>query len=197
MDTREKLIQIAEKLFIEKGYSQTSLEDILHQAELSKGGFYHYFASKEDILSEIIDRHVETMKQEVKNFLKHEDMNPLEKLKYWILRKKELSAPSERFFFSIFCDEKHLILREQFYQKVRKHILPVFVPLIEEGIEKKLFAPLHDPEKTLELLFGVQETLMSLDKSKIVHPQDIKLYEKVVLQIFERVLGLSDGTLIP
>ena len=48
-EKRQELLNAAEKLFCAKGYEGTSVQDILNVAEMSKGGFYHHFASKEDV----------------------------------------------------------------------------------------------------------------------------------------------------
>lgn len=52
---KRELLAVAEKLFIVKGYEQTSIDDILKESGISKGGFYHYFKSKDEILSESIN----------------------------------------------------------------------------------------------------------------------------------------------
>jgi len=46
----EKIAKSAAKLFNEKGYLETSMDDISSAARLSKGGIYHYFSSKNEIL---------------------------------------------------------------------------------------------------------------------------------------------------
>ena len=51
---RERLICIALDLFVEKGYENVTVMDIMLAAELSKGGMYHYFSSKEDILDAVV-----------------------------------------------------------------------------------------------------------------------------------------------
>ena len=51
--TRQQIVQVAEKLFCAKGYDETSIQDILDEIHGSKGGFYHHFDSKEDLLREI------------------------------------------------------------------------------------------------------------------------------------------------
>lgn len=55
---RSSILETAEKLFFEKGYEQTSIQDILDELSLSKGGFYHHFTSKEAILGEICENRV-------------------------------------------------------------------------------------------------------------------------------------------
>ena len=43
-------------MFCEKGYDNTSLQDIINETKLSKGAIYHHFDSKEDILKAIFQR---------------------------------------------------------------------------------------------------------------------------------------------
>ena len=58
-EKRQELLNAAEKLFCAKGYEGTSVQDILNVAEMSKGGFYHHFASKEDALKALCVRRAE------------------------------------------------------------------------------------------------------------------------------------------
>lgn len=58
-EKRQELLNVAEKLFCRKGYEATSVQDILDDMHLSKGGFYHHFASKEEVLKALCDRRAE------------------------------------------------------------------------------------------------------------------------------------------
>ena len=58
-EKRQELLNAAEKLFCAKGYEGTSVQDILNVAEMSKGGFYHHFASKEDLIKALCARRAE------------------------------------------------------------------------------------------------------------------------------------------
>ena len=53
---REQILDTAEKLFYEQGYDRTGVQDILDALHMSKGGFYHYFEAKEQLLQEICKR---------------------------------------------------------------------------------------------------------------------------------------------
>jgi AcrR family transcriptional regulator len=53
---RDALLQSALALFAERGYEQTSIEDIAHQAGVAVGGFYQHFTSKRQILLVLMDR---------------------------------------------------------------------------------------------------------------------------------------------
>ena len=53
---RAQILDVAEKLFFEKGYDRTSVQDILDALQLSKGGFYHYFDAKDSVLRAVSER---------------------------------------------------------------------------------------------------------------------------------------------
>lgn len=64
---RELIIDTAWKLFGEKGYAEATINDIIREAGISKGTFYYYFRSKDDLLdtlSEILDREYERLDRE-------------------------------------------------------------------------------------------------------------------------------------
>lgn len=60
LQTRERLIETATRLFAEKGYGGTSLRDIAEQAGYSQGAFYSNFDNKEALLLEMLRRHMAT-----------------------------------------------------------------------------------------------------------------------------------------
>ncbi|MED1865377.1 TetR/AcrR family transcriptional regulator [Fictibacillus nanhaiensis] len=52
---KRKVADIALKLFIEKGIQQTSIQEIIEKAKISKGTFYNYFSSKSDCIADILE----------------------------------------------------------------------------------------------------------------------------------------------
>ncbi|MCH1624523.1 TetR/AcrR family transcriptional regulator [Ferdinandcohnia quinoae] len=52
---KRKVADIALKLFIEKGFQQTSIQEIIEKANISKGTFYNYFTSKNDCIADILE----------------------------------------------------------------------------------------------------------------------------------------------
>lgn len=51
--TRSRIVSAAWRLFYEKGYENTTVEEIIEAAPASKGSFYHYFRGKDDLLSSL------------------------------------------------------------------------------------------------------------------------------------------------
>lgn len=64
---RARIMTAAEKLFSEKGYEQTTIEDISKAAEYSRRTIYAYYESKEDILHRIIEKGLQALKTDIEN----------------------------------------------------------------------------------------------------------------------------------
>lgn len=47
--TKQKILQVATELFYRQGYNATGVQQIISEAEVSKGAFYNYFKSKDDL----------------------------------------------------------------------------------------------------------------------------------------------------
>lgn len=62
---KEQILKAAETLFYEKGYVQTTIEDISKAAEYSRRTIYAYYESKEDILHHIIEKGLQTLKEDI------------------------------------------------------------------------------------------------------------------------------------
>ncbi len=54
--TVQLILDTSSRLFFQKGYEHTTLQDIINATKLSKGAIYHHFASKEAILIAVVDR---------------------------------------------------------------------------------------------------------------------------------------------
>lgn len=57
--TRDRLLDVAERLFERNGYAGTSVDQILEESGSSKGAFFHHFASKRALAGSLISRYVE------------------------------------------------------------------------------------------------------------------------------------------
>ncbi|MCJ8346380.1 TetR/AcrR family transcriptional regulator [bacterium] len=75
MSTKNKILVNSSQLFWLKGYKNTSINDIIKKAEISKGSFFHYFSDKKSLFLHVIDAFYH---QEIKSSLdKHVQQNDL------------------------------------------------------------------------------------------------------------------------
>jgi TetR/AcrR family transcriptional regulator, cholesterol catabolism regulator len=65
IDSRQEILRTAARLFQQRGYDATSMNDVAAALKLSKGGLYHHFQSKDEILFEIMNHAMELTEDRV------------------------------------------------------------------------------------------------------------------------------------
>ena len=80
-ETVKLILDAASKLFVEKGYDGTSLQDIINETKLSKGAIYHHFSSKEEIFERICGQIGEANSARLAGIRDDKHLNGREKLK--------------------------------------------------------------------------------------------------------------------
>jgi AcrR family transcriptional regulator len=65
IDSRQEILRTAARLFQQRGYDATSMNDVANALKLSKGGLYHHFQSKDEILFEIMNHAMEITEERV------------------------------------------------------------------------------------------------------------------------------------
>lgn len=77
---KEKIMKISIQLFEEKGFSQTSINDIVNSLDVTKGTFYYYFNSKEQILMDIHQQYINHMLERQAHLIAQTTLTNEEKL---------------------------------------------------------------------------------------------------------------------
>ena len=128
------ILDAAEKLFWEKGYETTSLQDIINETKLSKGAIYHHFVSKEDIFVQVcerISRKNEKLLQAVRD---NKSLNGHEKLRE-IFRTAALADGQERMLgmMPYLVDSPRFLV--MLIRDIYDDIVPYYIrPILEEGL---------------------------------------------------------------
>lgn len=65
VETRERLIRTAGELFWRRGYAATGVNEIIRRARATSGSFYHFFATKDDLLVAVLERVGERLEDDV------------------------------------------------------------------------------------------------------------------------------------
>lgn len=79
-DTRDNLLQAGLRMIHAEGYSASGIQGIVERADVPKGSFYTYFASKEAFGAEVIDLYSERGQVKLRNFLCNRETAPLARL---------------------------------------------------------------------------------------------------------------------
>jgi AcrR family transcriptional regulator len=67
IDSRQEILRTAARLFQQQGYDATSMNDVAAALKLSKGGLYHHFQSKDEILFDLMDHAMDITQERVIN----------------------------------------------------------------------------------------------------------------------------------
>lgn len=131
--TRKDIIDATIRLFIEKGYEQTSVTEILTACgKMSRGAFYHHFSSKQAVLWAIPDRLLES--DEVsQNILNDSSRTGLDKARQLFIRGIErfIERPEDRMFIQLLSDPNTLYLLLS--HEMEENIVPKYKHLISQG----------------------------------------------------------------
>lgn len=88
-DTKNKILNDAFKLFIEKGFTDVSLNELAESVGISKAGFYHYFKSKDELLNEVIKEYLFSYLDERLEKISECDGDLEDKLKVFVMSYSE------------------------------------------------------------------------------------------------------------
>ncbi len=80
LTAKDKLLEAAQGLMLAKGYTATTVDEICMEAGLTKGSFFHYFESKEDLSKAALDRFASSMFQMMEEAPFHKREDPLKRV---------------------------------------------------------------------------------------------------------------------
>ena len=129
-----KILDTAERLFIQKGYEKTSLQDIIRETDLSKGAIYHHFTSKEEIFYSVCERIGQRNAEVLSSVRDDPSLNGLEKLRR--IFKVSLQPERQAKMFSMMpylLDNAKFLTAEM--QNIFSEVVPEFMePILRQGI---------------------------------------------------------------
>lgn len=133
-ERRNEIIETAGKLFEEKGYEQTQVQDIVNEIGVAKGLFYYYFKSKDEVMEELADRYADAIIDAV-NKLIDKDISTFDKIN----RIFQIFIDSAEKKFGIFMgilNVKNGKTHERIFFNVGKKMVPLVTELILSGNDK-------------------------------------------------------------
>ncbi|PAV03229.1 TetR/AcrR family transcriptional regulator [Methanobacterium bryantii] len=183
MDTKSRIMEEAFKLFLKKGFADVSLSEIMKAADITTGGFYYHFDSKDTLLVKVIEKYIFDYFSSVINQIRNCTGTPKEKLKTMILSligETHLSKNSEKIDYRAL----HLLLMEgvQKYEIISQHytefyynLLNLITDVVDEGKAKGCIR--KDVDST-EIATVIQTTMVGTVLMGIAMPE-IPLEERI------------------
>ena len=151
-ERKQELIDTAERLFLEKGYEQTTVADIVREIEVAQGTFYYYFSSKEEILEAIIEKDITALEEDVRQIMSREDANAAIKLNAVVNSIIGIST-SRREIMDYLHEEGNAVMHEKMERHTIERLVPLMTRVVAEGTHAGIF-DVQYPTESVEFLLA-------------------------------------------
>jgi len=147
---RHNILKASRRLFKEKGYEATMIEDVAEKAEISKATLYNYFSNKESLLIGTMDEEIETLKSFINEL--DDELSGYEKIRkiveFLIVDSIIFISVSRRIMFLNACDNSPM------YGKANE-VKDILVKMSEQAKLEGDFSENTSGEEIAELLMGL------------------------------------------
>ena len=151
---RTEIMDAAMILFMEKGYNNTTTQDIVDKVNISRGLLYYHFKNKEDILYCLVERYSERLLKDIYSIVYDEDKTAIEKIRSFIditiISSQNITAEDMALQKTVELKENQYMIDNLSHKLVEK-LTVYFEKIINQGIEEKNFSVKY-PTETAEFL---------------------------------------------
>ena len=181
---KQELLQIAYRMFITRGYENTSVDEIIEEAGIAKGTYYYHFPSKEQTLEQVIDMMLDAQEEHARAVMAA-DM-PIPQKVVGVIASFRPDA-SETTITDALHAPGNIVMHDKTERKLRERIVPIISELVEQGIEEGIFNCKDIPERVKIIIILASE----LFDAEGFTQTDVKVFVDVI----ESILGAKPGTM--
>ncbi len=152
-NTKEKILNVATRIFSRFGFYKTSMDEIARTAHKAKGSLYYHFASKEELFTEVVALELKNLKKELAMVVTDPELDAQEKIKKYLLTRMAVLYKAANYhetlkadFFEHFEFVDHLRSDLDHWEKEQ------LKSIIKQGIEAGVFA---DQSNKIDVLLDV------------------------------------------
>ena len=151
---RAEIMDAAMILFMEKGYTKTTTQDIVDKVNISRGLLYYHFKNKEDILYCLVEQYSDRLLKDIYIIVYDKDKTAIEKIRSFIdvtiISSENVSAEGTVLQKTVDLEENQYMI-DKLSHKLVKKLTIYFEKIISQGIEEKVFSVKY-PLETAEFL---------------------------------------------
>ena len=181
---KQELLDIAYRMFITRGYENTSIDDIIAEAGIAKGTYYYYFQSKEQTLEEVIGMMIEKEIEAAGSIL--DSPLPVPQKIVAIIASIR-PAPEEQTIEGALMQPDNIIMHQKIKRRLIEKVVPLLTKAAEEGVEQGIFSCDNIPERIRMMLVISNEIFDNYSFTD----RDIDVF----IDITEKILGAKSHSM--
>lgn len=190
-ERKNEILDTAQKLFEERGFDNTSTNDIIEVVGIARGTLYHHFSSKEDILDCLIQRMTGELMSKAAAIASDRALPVLERLSLSIMALNVDSSIGHEVMEQVHKPQNAL-MHQKMQERLLNGIVPIITGLLKEGAEEGIFSCDY-PEVAIEMCMLYSNT--AFDGMNQMTPEQRKYRIMGFIDCAERVMGCKKGVM--
>lgn len=191
---KNEILDAAGILFLEKGYDNTSVVDIMNAVGIAKGTLYHHFKSKEDIMDGLIERQTAEILFAAKKIGGDKSIPVKERIVRTILA---LHVDTGQTRGKRVMEDLHKPQNTLMHEKAKKIILqgvpPIMADIVKDGVVQGIFETAY-PLECMEMTLCYLDDMLDDDVFELTEVQCLNKIKAFIYHL-ERLLGVKEGEL--
>jgi len=169
------------------------VSEIVRNVGVAQGTFYHYFKSKDGVLSAITDRWIEEIMAGMGDIASENDSDAIEKIIGFFKFFNSIGRSRQKLVGYI-QEERHAHLHIKFEQRVPRIIIPPFSRIIEDGVKEGFFNVKY-PEMAALSIIETAGAISHIHETYSLEEKTEKMNEMrdATFDFIERILGAEPG----
>lgn len=190
-ERRNEILDVAERLFVAKGFDHTSITDIQNEIGIARGTLYYHFKSKEDILDAIISRITQRLVGKAKMIAGQRELPVLQRLTF-MMRALNVKDELGHEILEQVHKPQNLLMHQKMQEELLADLGALVTGLIEEGVAQGICRteyPAEVAEMTLLYSYTAFDDLAGYSEEESRRKLTAFIYN------LERLLGMEQGGL--
>lgn len=191
IQTVESIIEISAKLFAEKGYERTTMQEIVDGLGMSKGAIFHHFDSKEEIAQAVAERFCGAMLDAAERTAADTGVPLYERLIKTLLTLQVSDGGGRQMLFHLHSHPNaliHMMMEKIILEKVT----PILAGIVREGTAQGLFDTRY-PEETVEMILCYANSAFDVKRIAQLSAEETEHKVSAFIESVERLTGAKKG----
>lgn len=190
-ERRAEIVDIADRLFREIGYTNCSVEAIIREIGIAKGTFYYYFKSKPDILQAIVDTTLDKIVEMAEGVANDPSLSAMQKMGA-LLGNSHIGDDDSLVVAEMLHSPENRELHELTNIQTVLRMSPILARIVEQGIQEGVF-DVDRPLETIQFLFTGAQFLTDGGMFGFSR-HELHARRLVMQKIIEKSLGAEPGS---